>query len=265
MSLYEKESEAFLKECLVSLAAQSRPADEVVVVFDGYIPENLAELVFRFEDSLNIKLVKLENNVGLAKALNSGLKVCSGELVARLDTDDYCYPNRLEIQEQCFIDNPNVGVVGTFAQLVDFNGNFHGVRSNPTGNEDIYRELWCCPLLHPSVMYRKELIKGVGGYNPNLKRRQDYELWFRVAKRGGAVFHNIDKPLIAYRYDRETNKRQSPKIAFQQGIIGFKGSMALKLGITKSLMCFYPFFRSFLPSAVQHKLYFFMKKFDPRG
>ncbi|PMG10466.1 hypothetical protein BCV00_18465 [Vibrio breoganii] len=265
MSLYKKESKIFLEECLASLEMQTRKADEVVIVFDGFIPERLIDLVNRFEKTLNIKVVKLVNNVGLAKALNSGLEACSGELVARLDTDDYCYPDRLEIQEQYFIDNPSVGVVGTFAQLVDFNGNFHGVRTNPTGNEDIYRELWCCPLLHPSVMYRKELIKGVGGYNPKLRRRQDYELWFRVAKESGAVFHNIDKPLIAYRYDRETNKRQSPKIAFQQGIIGLKGSMALKLGITKSLMCFYPFFRSFLPSAVQHKLYFFMKKFDPRG
>ncbi|GAM69591.1 exopolysaccharide biosynthesis [Vibrio sp. JCM 19236] len=118
--------------------------------------------------------------------------------------------------------------------------------------------------MHPSVMYRKEVISDVGGYNPELKRRQDYELWFRVAK-AGTVFNNIDKTLIAYRYDRETNKRQSPKIAFQQGIIGFKGSMSMKLGLIKSLMCFYPFFRSFLPSAVQHKLYFFMKKFDPRS
>ncbi|WP_261824615.1 glycosyltransferase [Vibrio neonatus] len=248
----------------MSLQKQTRLADEVVIVFDGFIPEKLENLVYRFEKKLNIKLVKLEQNVGLAKALNAGLKVCKGELIARLDTDDYCRSDRLEIQEQYFLNNPEADVVGSFAQLIDFSGNFQGIRSNPINNNDIYKELWCCPLLHPSVMYRKIIIVNVGAYNPNLKRRQDYELWFRVAKQGG-TFKNIDKPLIAYRYDRDTNKRQNPKIAFQQGIIGFKGTMSLRLGFVKSIMCFYPFFRSFLPSVVQHKLYFFMKKFDPRN
>ncbi|ANO35265.1 hypothetical protein A6E01_17240 [Vibrio breoganii] len=263
MSLYQKESEIFLEECLVSLEKQTRLADEVVIVFDGFIPDNLESLVFRFKNKLNIKVIKLTENVGLGRALNEGLAACGGDIVARIDTDDYCYPKRLELQERYLMNNPKVGIVGSFAKLVDFQGDFQGIRSNPTTNDQIYKELWCCPLLHPSVMYRKNIITAVGGYNSRLKRRQDYELWFRVAKIG-AIFHNIDKPLIAYRYDRETNKRQSPKIAFQQGIIGFKGSMALKLGIIKSLLCFYPFFRSFLPSALQHKLYFLMKKFDPR-
>ncbi|GAM69590.1 hypothetical protein JCM19236_5055 [Vibrio sp. JCM 19236] len=51
MSLYEKESEKFLEECLLSLEKQTRPADEVVVVFDGFIPEDLANLVLDLRKS----------------------------------------------------------------------------------------------------------------------------------------------------------------------------------------------------------------------
>jgi glycosyltransferase involved in cell wall biosynthesis len=200
----------------------------------------------------------------LAIALNLGLEVCEGEFIARLDTDDYCDPNRLEVQSDFLLKNKEIHILGSFANIVDENNKNSGIRKSPIYNNEIYEQLWCNPIIHPSVIFRKVDIMKIGGYDVNLRRRQDYELWFRAAK-NKLKFHNIDTPLIYYRVDTDSHKKQNITLAFQQGLIGFKGTIRADLGLKNACICFYPFFRQLLPIKLQHHLYELLSIFDPRA
>jgi glycosyltransferase involved in cell wall biosynthesis len=264
ISLYNNENPVFLEKCLESLQKQTRLANEVVMVFDGPISLILETIVNAYVETLNIKVIKLSINSGLAIALNRGLECCTGELIARMDTDDYCYPERLSIQEDFMQNNPDVSILGSAATIVDFQGNIQGIKTNPSNNQDIYQNLWCNPIIHPSVMFRREIIKKLSGYKEELRRRQDYELWFRAAKEK-VIFHNLSSPLIYYRFDSESLKKQNPKLSFDQGLIGFRGTLGANLSIVKACLCFYPFIRSLLPRKLQHFVSGLLKCFDPRS
>lgn len=264
ISLYNKENPIFLEKCLASLQKQTRLANEVIMVFDGPISLSLESIVDAYIESLNIKVVRLSVNSGLAKALNRGLEYCTGELIARMDTDDYCYPERFSIQEAFMEINTDVGILGSAASVVDFQGNINGIKTNPTNNLDIYQNLWCNPIIHPSVMFRREVILSLNGYREELRRRQDYDLWFRAAKKK-IIFHNLSMPLIYYRFDSESLNKQNPKLAFEQGLIGFKGTVGASLPLVKACLCFYPFFRSLLPRRLQYLTSDFLRRFDPRS
>jgi hypothetical protein len=96
-----------------------------------------------------------------------------------------------------------------------------------------------------------------------LKRRQDYELWFRCAK-SGAKFANIDEPLIRYRITDQTYARNSIKVTWTQAIIGFKGSRELSLGFKAQIGVFYPVIKAILPLKLRKSIENIVKKFDPR-
>jgi glycosyltransferase involved in cell wall biosynthesis len=212
---------------------------------------------------LNIVSVRILENIGLAGALNVGLKNCTHKLVARMDTDDIAMPERFEKQVAQFKANYNIDVLGTYAQEFDDKESLGSIRIMPTTHQAIFDNLFSCPFIHPSVMYKKDLILSVGGYDERLKRRQDYDLWFRCAMHN-MNFENIPESLLKYRFTADTHSRQSRKILWAQAKIGFKGVRALKQPVWKGLGAFFPLFRSFLPSKLEHLFYKLFKRFDPR-
>tara|TARA_R100000365_G_C2745788_1_gene74796 strand:- start:2846 stop:3643 length:798 start_codon:yes stop_codon:yes gene_type:complete len=263
MSVYAKERPNYLAEALESLVHQTRPPDEIVLVEDGPITDSLTEVIDGFRDMLPICSVPLARNMGLGAALTSGLMAATGDLVARLDTDDHAMPERFARQLAAFASQPELDIVGSYATEMDAEGVLGKVRAMPLDHEQIYRTLWANPIIHPSVMFRREPIISIGGYSAEALRCEDYELWIRAAETG-LKFANIAEPLIEYRFTPETLRRQSRKNLWQQGIIGMCGSRRLGLPVWKQLACFVPFARSLLPIAFQHRVYRLLEHVDPR-
>lgn len=263
MSVYAKETPEYLTECLQSLVLQTLHANEVVLVEDGPISPELTSVIDLFREELNIVSVRILENVGLAGALNVGLKNCTHELVARMDTDDIALPERFEKQIAQFKVNPKIDVLGTYAQEFDDMDGLASVRIMPITHQAIFDNLFSCPFIHPSVMYKKDLISSVGGYDESLRRRQDYDLWFRCAMHN-MNFANIPEALLKYRFTADTHSRQSRKVLWLQAKIGFKGVRVLKQPVWKGIGAFFPLFRSFLPSKLEHLFYKLFKRFDPR-
>lgn len=97
LSIYYKESPLFLRESLDSLFSQTICPDEVILVKDGPIGDELDNVIDSYVTRYPyLKVLSLVTNRGLGKALNEGLKYCSHELVARMDTDDIAMPERLK-------------------------------------------------------------------------------------------------------------------------------------------------------------------------
>jgi len=112
ISLYHKENPLFLRQSLKSIFTQTLSPTEVVLVEDGPLTDELHEVVKKIKNQHpELKVVPLPTNQGLGKALNEGLKHCSYDLVARMDTDDIAKPDRFEKQLAIFRKHPEVDVV----------------------------------------------------------------------------------------------------------------------------------------------------------
>lgn len=209
LSLYYKESPVFLQESLESIFRQTRLPDEVVLVEDGPLTPELDKVVTRFEkEHPALKVIALEKNGGLGNALREGLKHCSYELVARMDTDDISKPERFAKQVAFLKQHPNVDVVG--AWIDEFQGDISHVLSTrklPETSKEIFafgkkRN----PINHPVVMFRKKAVEAAGGYLP-FYLFEDYYLWVRMLL-NGATFYNIQESLLYFRFSQKMFKRR---------------------------------------------------------
>lgn len=182
MSLYHKENPQFLYESLESLQNQTRPADEIVLVFDGAITPELEAVVQKFKQNLPLVEVRLPQNRGLGKALNEGLLHCSHEWVFRMDTDDICVPERFEKQVAFIQENPDIVIFG--GQIAEFGHSIDDIvsyRRVPTDRNALIRFTQKrCPFNHMTVAYKKSAVLACGGYED---LQEDYYLWIKLIAR----------------------------------------------------------------------------------
>jgi glycosyltransferase involved in cell wall biosynthesis len=200
MSVYNKEKAQYLDECLQSLFDQTLKADEVVLVEDGPLSKELEIIIDKWTKKLQIISVKLSKNSGLAKALNEGLKYCSYDLIARMDTDDVCFIDRFEKQIKFFKNNPNIKLLG--AQIVEYDEELEtilGYRKVPLEQSRLRKfAKFRTAYNHVTVIFDKETILGLGGYSEDLIKMQDFALWGNVLS-NGYLTANLDEVLVKVR------------------------------------------------------------------
>lgn len=266
MSVHAGENPIYLNDSLCSIwENQTCKPTQIVLVKDGPLGKELASIVSAWKERISnsFTVIELNKNVGLGAALNVGLKACKCELVARMDSDDLADPDRFRKQLSYFSDHPEADIVGSFVREMSYSGDLLGIRTAPITHEDILSCLWASPMVHPSIMMRRSRVLATGSYDPRYRRRQDYELWFRCAERG-LRFYNLAEPLLFYRFGRDTHRKQPPKLAWEQAIIGYQGAKRLGMPLSRRFACFLPFIRSLLPTALQHTVYKVLSPFDPR-
>ncbi|MDE7073724.1 MAG: glycosyltransferase [Odoribacter sp.] len=209
LSVYRKEQPAYLRQSLDSIFNQTLLPSEVVLVKDGPLTDALDEVIEEYCQRFpTLKVVPLTENQGLGKALNEGLKHCSYDLIARMDTDDVAKPERFEKQVGVFHARPNVDVVG--AWIDEFEGevdNVISVRKLPEKHWNVlkYARLRC-PENHPVTMFRKEAVLSAGGYW-HFPLFEDYYLWVRMLM-NGACFYNIPESLLYFRFSPDMFRRR---------------------------------------------------------
>lgn len=200
MSVYAHEQSAYLKEALRSVFNQTVPPSEVVLVKDGLLTTELEAVIASFAERYkSLKIVALAKNMGLGNALNVGLSACTYDLVARMDSDDLSLPNRFETQLKAFEKYLEVSVVGGW--ISEFENNPKQIisyRKVPEFDCEI-KHFFCSksPVNHVTVMFRKEDILKVGGYQ-HFYCLEDYWLWTRMINEG-LKFYNIQNILVNVR------------------------------------------------------------------
>ncbi|WP_155965999.1 glycosyltransferase family 2 protein [Streptococcus ruminantium] len=183
MSVYEKENPEYLRLSLESiLVHQTVIPTEVILVEDGPLNDGLYSVLEEFKAQFAFfKTIPLEKNVGLGIALNEGLKHCSHEWVARMDSDDIAVRDRFEIQLKYLKDHPMVDLLG--GGILEFGKTIEEVVSKkvlPTTIEEIrvYSKKRN-PFCHMTVMFKKSAVWDAGGYL-HLPYVEDYYLWVRM-------------------------------------------------------------------------------------
>lgn len=87
-------SKRYLKDCLESLDEQNLVDEEVILILNGN-QEDLDDLLDEYSSKLNLIVKSFDEEIGVARARNEGLKIAGGEYIYFIDSDDYLYPNAL--------------------------------------------------------------------------------------------------------------------------------------------------------------------------
>lgn len=207
--IYQKEAPKHLRACFDSLFRQTLSATEIVLVEDGPLTPELYATISEYQQGHpELKTVKLAENGGIGHALNEGLKQCSYDLVARMDADDICTPDRFETQVRFMESHPDYDIVGSWAD--EFNDSITSILSTrrlPETHEDIIKfGKKRNPMNHPTVMFRHKAVKAAGYYihNPQV---EDYDLWVRMMLQGSR-FYNIQRSLLYFRMSDDFARRR---------------------------------------------------------
>lgn len=212
-SVYYKEKPEYLRLAIDSMLNQTVVTNDYVIVKDGPLTNELDKVLDEYKKKYDcFHVVALENNSGLGAALNYGLSRCKNELVARMDTDDISMPERCEQQIELFRINEKLSIVGT--AIYEFSGdenNLTSVKKMPLTTADIKKYATRRnPFNHPTVMYKKSAVLGVGGY-PEGQRGEDFALFTKMIFTG-AEGANIEDALLKYRADDNQYMRRSSKV-----------------------------------------------------
>lgn len=210
MSAYIEENPEHLQESINSMINQTLPPAQIVLVKDGPLTTELDETINHYIDENKelFTIVSLEENIGLGKALDEGLKYCENELVARMDADDISLPERCEKQVQCFTDDGRLSIVGTMIdEFYDNPDNIISSRNVPAEHNNIVKFMKRrSPFNHPSVMFKKSEVLRCGGYG-KFRKKQDLDLFSRMMN-SGCKAKNINESLLLFRSNEDNFKRR---------------------------------------------------------
>lgn len=199
--------EKFIVEAIDSILMQSLSNFELIIIDDGSTDKTF-QVVSSINDSRMI-LVRNQENLGLTYTLNFGLSIAKSDIVARMDADDIAFSDRLHIQYEYLLKNPEIVAVGCWISLFKDNLDEIGVHKYPAEFECLRSEFtFNNSLPHPGVMYRKSVVKLLGGYTNDYPYAEDWDLWLRLIRSHN--ISNIQQPLLYYRiHDRSVSHQHS--------------------------------------------------------
>lgn len=209
----------FLADTLCSLQRQSLKDWELVVIDDGSEDTTANILSTAAGEDSRIRVLS-PGRVGLVRALNLGIESCSAPLLARMDGDDICHPERLERQTAWMNRHPELDLVATRIRhfprpkLTDGMRAYEEWLNSHLEHDEIVRDMYVeSPFANPSVMLRTDKLKELGGYLDH-GWPEDYDLWLRYAA-VGARFARLPETLVFWRDHADRLTRTSPAFTLQ--------------------------------------------------
>ena len=188
----------YLKQAIKSILNQTFQDFELIIINDGSTDQT-ADILNKFRRrDLRIKVFH-QKNQGCTKSLNYGIKQARGEYIARQDADDVSLPERLQKQVEFLNKNKSIGLMGSFAQVIDKQGNKKKkILGKYTDDKDLRKNsFWSDRFCHSTIMVREELLKQINGYDENFVCSQDTDLYFRLMPH--TQLANLSEILLFYR------------------------------------------------------------------
>ncbi|MGY1643908.1 glycosyltransferase family 2 protein [Geodermatophilus sp. SYSU D00703] len=169
----------FLGDALASVAAQTQPAAEVIVVDDGST-DNTAEVAKR---SPGVQFIR-KGHAGSAAARNTGLRNATGDYLVFLDADDRLLPCALEVGLESLMARPEHAFVFGEWRLIGSDGSALETPERPRSIDLPYRAfLRMCFISTPgAVMYRRRVVDALGGLDEGVSPSEDYDLYLRITR-----------------------------------------------------------------------------------
>lgn len=199
MPVYNGEN--FLKEAIESVIAQTYTDWELIIINDGST-DKTEEIIQDFLTDKRLKYLFQENQ-GVAKARNNGVKKCQGEYLAFLDADDIWLSEKLEFQMKVVKRSIEPIFVCTNFFYINNNGEIKGelFSKNIKSYQGFVQKMLLTRniISTSSVLMPKDIFLKLNGFNEKIKIKvgEDYEFWLRVS--GLIKLVCLEKSLIKYR------------------------------------------------------------------
>jgi glycosyltransferase involved in cell wall biosynthesis len=211
-----RDAASTLERVLASLAGQTLRDHEVVVVDDGSTDGSGALLDAWAARDPRVRVVHTPPR-GLVPALNHAVGGARGGVLARMDADDVCRAERLEMQWQRLQESPAVDVLGACVHLASDDGSttdgmqaYVDWQNSLLDHEAIVGDLYVeSPLVHPTVALPAAVMRDLGGYR-EFDGPEDYDLWLR-AERAGKRFAKCPEVLLEWWDSPRRLTRVSPR------------------------------------------------------
>ena len=177
---------SFLSDAIASVLAQTRQADEIIVVDDGST-DDPATVVAQFQ---KVRLIRQDNR-GLAAARNTGLRSCTTSHVVFLDADDRLLPTALQAGLDCIADQPDSAFVYGGYRVTSEDGQpiarYRLIRIEGDAHLALIRGNQISMIA--TVLFRRDCLLAVNGFDEALRRCEDLDLYLRITQRYGIASH----------------------------------------------------------------------------
>lgn len=184
----------FIRATIESVLGQAGPEVQYIVM-DGGSKDETVDVLRSYGNRLHWVS---EKDKGQTDAINKGLKLADGDIVAYLNSDDIYLPGALAKVAAVFDQHPEVDFVyGDFQAIDEQGGLIDRVKTIPYDPAILlYDANYIC---QPASFYRRSLLQKIGGFDDSLRFLMDYEFFLRASKRG-VGFHMIPEELAAIRF-----------------------------------------------------------------
>ena len=244
--------EKFIGGAIQSVLDQTFTDFELIIINDGSADQT--EFIILSYTDLRITYLKNKNNQGLIYTLNRGINIAQGKYIARMDADDICIPERLELQKKFLDQHEKIAMVASTVEFINEENNFTGEweldKKTITPKQIRAKMPYENCIAHPTIMARTEVLKKLK-YDERQKHIEDYDLWLRMLNRGYQI-EKLNQPLLKYRvHDKSVTgvflKKKNPffllakmkiKCLYQEVFTGhFSGfSILIKFGILTDIV-----------------------------
>lgn len=180
MSVYNTKEE-YLREAIESILSQTMREFEFIIINDASNDQTI-NILDQYTDD---RILRIDNevNLGLTVSLNKGLSVARGKYIARMDSDDISYPNRLELQYNYMQSHPDVAILGGWTKSNGKISKYQGHASSKWRKTRMLIEN--VGIAHPTAFMRTGFLKKHNlVYDESIKKSQDYDLWTRCLEHG---------------------------------------------------------------------------------
>lgn len=192
-------AQRYLAVAVQSILAQTFARFELIAVDDGSSDDSLAILrKFAARDE-RVRIIT-RPNTGIVGALNDAIAAARAPYLARMDADDFAWPERFALQYSYLTAHPNCVGLGSAVDFMDSRDALVMPCPRPSSHEDIEAGLLRGDggmIIHPAAMFLRDAVVAIGGYRREAEFVEDLDLYLRLAELGGLA--NLSDTLLCYR------------------------------------------------------------------
>ncbi len=229
----------YLVEAIKSIMHQTYQHFEFIIIDDASTDTSW-KIIQRYKKwyPKKIRAYRLKRNLGKGGeiATNLGISKARGSYIAKMDSDDIAHPKRLEKQVQYLQKNKHIFLAGSFAYIIDKNGDIIGKKEGPTTHQELYDNFFVYNyIIHPSIMFRNPHMDTEKDFYVNkFDHFNEYYMFFKLMTQG-KQFANIPEPLLYYRIHGGNETFHNIKKKFMS-TLAIKSEFVFKLGYQPTLL-----------------------------
>ncbi|NJN73113.1 MAG: glycosyltransferase [Limnothrix sp. RL_2_0] len=190
----------YIEDTIVSVISQNYPNLEYIII-DGGSTDQTLDIIKKYEEHITYWVSEADQ--GQAHALNKGLNVATGEIIAYINSDDYYAPNTFHRIAKYFTEYPETDLLYGICTFVDEKkqliSEHQGGISNASELFNIWEYWWSGKqIIQPETFWSRQIFEKVGMFNEDLYFVMDYEYWCRLIS-AGAIIKSIDETIACFR------------------------------------------------------------------